>query len=77
MFVCLTADWSPQVKSQGAVQRLIRPAKSIEEEEAAAHGGEKDDSSTEEDNSDVEACWDGVQQVWEDWERGRRPSRDV
>lgn len=70
MCVCLTTGWGPYVKPHGAVQCLIRPAKGIEEEEATANGGEKDDSPTEEDNSDVEACWNGIKQVWEDWEGG-------
>lgn len=67
----LTADDGPQVKSHGALQRLIRSAKGVEEEEAGGHRGEEDHSTTEEDDGDMEACWDGAQQVWEDWERNR------
>lgn len=62
----LTADWRPQIKSHGALQCLIWSAKGIEEEEATSHRGEEDHNTTEEDDSDVEACWDGAQEVRED-----------
>lgn len=64
--VCLTADEGPQVKSHGALQCLIWSAEGVEEEEAGGYGGEEDDNTTEEDDGDVEARWDGAQQVWED-----------
>lgn len=50
------------------MQRLVRSAKGVVEEEASGNWREEDDATTEEDDADVEACWDGVQQVEEDWE---------
>lgn len=70
--VCLTADEGPQVKSHGALQCFIGSTEGVEEEEAGGHGGEEDDNTTKEDDRDVEASWDSVQQVWEDWERNDR-----
>lgn len=66
--VFLTADEGPQVKSHGALQRLVGSAEGVEEEEAGGHRGEEDHHTTEEDDSDVEAGWDGAQQVRKDWE---------
>lgn len=68
----LTADEGPQVKSHGALQRLVGPAEGVEEEAAGGHRGEDDHNTTEEDDGHMEACWDGTQQVWEDWERKQR-----
>ena len=69
MFVVfLTADDGPQVESHGALQRLVRSAEGVEEEEAGGHRGEEDHHTTEEDDGDVEAGWDGAQQVGKDWD---------
>ncbi len=73
----LTADKRPQVKSHGALQRLIRSAEGVEEEEAGGHRGEEDHNTTEEDDRDMEACRDGAQQIWEDWEKKQRKSLQI
>lgn len=69
--VFLTGDEGPQVEAQGTLQCFVGSAKGVEEEEAGGHGGEQDHNNTEEDDSDVEAGWEGAQQVGEDWERER------
>ena len=61
----LTADGGPQVKSHGALQRLIGSAEGVEEEEAGSYGGEEDHGGAEDDDGDVETSRDGVQEVWE------------
>lgn len=71
----LTANKGPQVKSHGALQRLVGSSEGVEEEEAGGNRGEEDDDTTEEDDGDVEAGWDGGQEVWEDWERRRAQVR--
>lgn len=71
----LTGDEGPQVKSHGALQRLIGSAEGVEEEEASGHAGEECHNTTEEDDGDVEARGDGAQEVREDWKTARdRPA---
>lgn len=73
----LTGDEGPQVKSHGALQRLVGSAEGVEEEEARGHGGEECHNTTEEDDGDVEARGDGTQEVRKDWKTPRDSERRV
>lgn len=71
----LTGDEGPQVKSHGALQRLVGSAEGVEEEEAGGHGGEECHNTTKEDDGDVEARGDGTEEVRKDWKTARdRPA---